>query len=106
MNAESGTTITADQVRHVAKLSRLQLTDEQIEQFRRQLGAILAYVDTLGELDTSDVEPTAHVLGLTNVLRDDAVRDSLGTQKALANAPQRDESFFAVPKVIDEGSGA
>jgi aspartyl-tRNA(Asn)/glutamyl-tRNA(Gln) amidotransferase subunit C len=98
--------IDAEQVRKVAKLSRLELTDAEVEEFTGQLSAILEYVEKMNELDTADVEPLAHCLPVSNVLREDAVKESLGTDKALANAPQQDGEFFKVPKILDEGSGA
>ena len=96
--------IDAAQVRHVAKLSRIELTDEQVERFGRQLGDVLAYFDKLQQLDTENVEPMAHAVELRNVLADDVPRESLTPDKALSNAPQRDGDFFKVPKVIGEGS--
>ena len=98
--------IDGEQVRKVAKLARLELTDAEIQEFTGQLGAILGYVDKLSELETTDVEPLAHCLPISNVFRKDEVRDSLGTEQVLANAPQRDGSFFKVPKILDDNSGA
>ncbi len=98
--------IDAEQVRKVAKLARLELTDAEVQEFTGQLGAILGYVDKLSELETTDVEPLAHCLPISNVFRKDEVRDSLGTERVLANAPQRDGSFFKVPKILDDNSGA
>lgn len=98
--------IDQDQVRKVAKLSRLELTDAEVEEFTGQLSAILGYVEKMNELDTADVEPLAHCLPVSNVLREDSPKESLGTEKVLANAPQRDEEFFKVPKILDDSSGA
>jgi aspartyl-tRNA(Asn)/glutamyl-tRNA(Gln) amidotransferase subunit C len=94
--------ITEDQIRHVAKLSRLKLTDEQIHQFTRQMGGILEYVTKLNELDTTNVEPTAHVASLRNVLREDKAVPGMGIEKVLQNAPDRDGPFFKVPRVIED----
>jgi aspartyl-tRNA(Asn)/glutamyl-tRNA(Gln) amidotransferase subunit C len=94
------------QVRKVAKLSRLELTDQEVQEFTGQLGAILEYVEKMNELDTENVEPLAHCLPISNVFRQDSIKESLGTEKALANAPQRDEAFFKVPKILDDNSGA
>lgn len=94
------------QVRKVAKLSRLELTEAEVEEFTGQLGAILDYMEKMNELDTTNVEPLAHCLPISNVFRDDVVKESLGTEKTLANAPQRDEEFFKVPKILDGSSGA
>ena len=94
------------QVRKVAKLSRLDLTEAEVEEFTGQLSAILDYVEKMNELDTDGVEPIAHCLPISNVFRQDRVQESLGTEKALANAPQRDGNFFKVPKILDDSSGA
>ncbi len=98
--------IDAEQVRKVAKLSRLELTETEVAEFTGQLSAILDYVEKMNELDTAGVEPLAHCLPVSNVFRSDCVKESLGTEKTLANAPQRDGEFFKVPKILDEGSGA
>lgn len=94
------------QVRNVAKLSRLDLTEEETREFTGQLSAILDYVEKMNELDTEDVQPLAHCLPINNVFRQDRVKESIGVEKALANAPQRDGNFFKVPKILDAGSGA
>jgi aspartyl-tRNA(Asn)/glutamyl-tRNA(Gln) amidotransferase subunit C len=94
------------QVRKVAKLSRLELTDAEVAEFTGQLSAILDYVEKMNELDTTNVQPLAHCLPISNVLRQDIVKESLGTKKVLANAPQRDDEFFKVPKILDDSSGA
>ena len=96
--------IDAEQVRKVAKLARLELTDAEIEEFTGQLGAILQYVEKMNELDTGNVEPLAHCLPISNIFRADEVRESLGVEKTLANAPQRDDSFFKVPKILEDSS--
>ncbi len=98
--------IDQNQVRKVAKLSRLDLTEAEVEEFTGQLSAILEYVEKMNELDTAGVEPLAHCLPVSNVLREDSAKESLGTEKVLANAPQRDDEFFKVPKILDDGSGA
>ncbi|MFH1716808.1 MAG: Asp-tRNA(Asn)/Glu-tRNA(Gln) amidotransferase subunit GatC [Planctomycetota bacterium] len=94
------------QVRKVAKLARLELTDAEVAEFTGQLSAILGYVEKMNELDTDDVEPLAHCLPISNVFREDRVKESLGTEKTLANAPQTDGEFFKVPKILDDSSGA
>ena len=96
--------INLDMVRHIGKLSRIELTDEQIETFAGQLAGILEYFGKLQELDTEDVEPLAHAVDIHNVFAADETRASLPPAEALANAPQRDGDFFKVPKVIGEGS--
>ncbi|MGD8500957.1 MAG: Asp-tRNA(Asn)/Glu-tRNA(Gln) amidotransferase subunit GatC [Phycisphaerales bacterium] len=94
------------QVKKVAKLARLELAEAEVEEFAGQLSAILEYVEKMNELDTNNVEPLAHCLPISNVFRQDRVKESLGTEKALANAPQRDGEFFKVPKILDDSSGA
>lgn len=96
--------IDRQQVRKVAKLARLELSEAEIEEFTGQLGAILEYVEKMNELDTAGVEPLAHCLPIANVFRADDVRESLGTEKTLANAPERDGSFFKVPKILEDSS--
>jgi len=98
--------INEAQVRKVAKLSRLELSEAEVEEFAGQLSAILEYVEKMNELDTTGVEPLAHCLPISNVLREDVAKESLGTEKVLANAPQRDGDFFKVPKILDDSSGA
>jgi aspartyl-tRNA(Asn)/glutamyl-tRNA(Gln) amidotransferase subunit C len=92
------------QVRKVAKLARLDLTDAEVEEFAGQLSAILDYVARMNELNTDGVEPLAHCLPINNVFREDIVKESLGTEKTLANAPQHDGPFFKVPKILEEPS--
>lgn len=92
--------ITKEEVKHVAHLARLEFSEEELEQFTDQLAQILTYVAKLNELDTSQVEPTYHALRLTNVFREDEVKASIPTEEALANAPEREDGFFVVPKVI------
>ena len=92
------------QVRHVAVLSRLKLSEGEVATFSRQLSAMLEYVEKLNELDTSDVEPTVHAVPISNVLRDDEPEEPMGVDEALANAPQREGSFYRVPKVLDQES--
>ena len=89
--------ITREQVAHVARLARLALTDEELERFGEQLSAILEAVGKVAELDLRDVPPTSHPLDLVNVLADDEPRPSLPLEDALANAPDPDGGFFAVP---------
>jgi aspartyl-tRNA(Asn)/glutamyl-tRNA(Gln) amidotransferase subunit C len=96
--------LTEQEVRHVAKLARLKCTDEEIVTLTNQLGAILGYFAQLEELDTTDVEPLAHCLPIHNVFREDEIQPSLSNDEALANAPQRDGEFFAVPKVLGDAN--
>jgi aspartyl-tRNA(Asn)/glutamyl-tRNA(Gln) amidotransferase subunit C len=89
--------ITRDEVLHVARLARLELTDDEIDKFTEQLSAILEAVAKVSELDLSDVEPTAHPLDLVNAWAKDEPRPSLPVDEALANAPDRSDGFFKVP---------
>jgi aspartyl-tRNA(Asn)/glutamyl-tRNA(Gln) amidotransferase subunit C len=98
--------IDISQVRTVAKLARLQLNEAEATQFSHQLSAILDYIEKLNQLDTQDVEPLAHSLPVSNIFRDDIVIPSLGVDSALANAPERDGSFFKVPRILDDNAGA
>ncbi len=98
--------ITEEQVRKVAKLARLELTDDEVKEFTAQLESILQYMEKMNQLDTEKVEPLAHCLPITNCFREDEAKESLDVQKALANAPQSDGQFFKVPKILDDTSGA
>ena len=89
------------EIDHVALLARLELKDEEKELFSKQVGSIIEYVDKLNELDIDDVEPTAHVLPIKNVFREDELRDSLPREKALQNAPRESDGFYRVPKIIE-----
>jgi aspartyl-tRNA(Asn)/glutamyl-tRNA(Gln) amidotransferase subunit C len=93
--------LTREQVLHVAKLARLELSEAEVETFSRQLSAILGYVAQLEGLDTSAVEPTFHVVPMATPMRPDEPAASIPADEALANAPARTGSAFAVPKVID-----
>ena len=93
--------LTADDVRWVAHLARLRLTDDELATMTRQLRAIVEYVDQLSRIDTEGVEPLAHALAVHNVFRDDEPAPSLPVDQALANAPQRRDDFFSVPAVLD-----
>ncbi len=92
--------ISKEQVQYVARLARLELEPEQLDNFARQLATILDYMETLSRVDTTGVEPTAHVLSITNAFRRDQVRQHLDRSQALANAPASEEGSFVVPKVI------
>jgi aspartyl-tRNA(Asn)/glutamyl-tRNA(Gln) amidotransferase subunit C len=93
--------ISRQEVEHVAKLARLELSDGEQEKLADQLSGILTYVEKLNELDTSGVEPTAHVLDIKNVMRDDVAAPSLSQERALANAPEKAAGHYKVPKIIE-----
>ncbi|RMG71961.1 MAG: Asp-tRNA(Asn)/Glu-tRNA(Gln) amidotransferase subunit GatC [Nitrospirae bacterium] len=87
-------------VEHIALLARLKLTEEEKELYSGQLSHILSYIDKLNELDTTGVEPTSHVLDITNVFRDDEPQGSITPDEALQNAPDRKGNFYRVPRII------
>jgi aspartyl-tRNA(Asn)/glutamyl-tRNA(Gln) amidotransferase subunit C len=93
--------LAPEDVRKVASLARLKLSDDEIAEFSEQLGNVLDYVEVLNELDVTDVEPMAHAAEVTNVLRDDVSRESLPREAALANAPKSDGRFFLVPQILE-----
>lgn len=97
------TRFSSEEVKHVAELVRLHLTDEEIDLFASQLSAVLDYAAQLQEVDTSQVPPTATVLPLRSVMRADVAEPSLPVEDALANAPDREGSYFKVHAVL-EGS--
>ncbi len=88
-------------VEHIAHLARLRLSVEEKEKFAAQLTDILQYVEKLGELDTSGIEPTSHVLAIGNVMRDDTLGTSLSEDEALMNAPDKTEHLYRVPRIIE-----
>ncbi len=93
--------ITEDEVRYVAHLSRLALSEEEVDTFGRQLDDIISYVEKLNELDTSDVEPMIHAADQKNVFREDRAGESLRRKEALQNAPEKAEGCFKVPRILD-----
>ncbi len=94
--------ISLEDVEHVARLARLELSDDEKERMRRELDRILSYIDKLRALDTDGVEPTSHAVPLTNVMREDETRPSFPQSDMLSNAPERSGDFFRVPKIIEE----
>jgi aspartyl-tRNA(Asn)/glutamyl-tRNA(Gln) amidotransferase subunit C len=95
--------ISRDDVLHVAHLARLHLTDDEVDRMQEQLSNILEAIETLRDVDTSRVGPTASVIQLENVMREDVARPGLTREAALANAPLRDDPFLRVPTVLEEG---
>jgi aspartyl-tRNA(Asn)/glutamyl-tRNA(Gln) amidotransferase subunit C len=92
--------IARKEVEHVAKLARLELKEEELETFGRQLSEVLTYIEKLNELDTTGVEPMSHAVEITNVFREDETGKSLPVEEALGNAPESEDGFFKVPKVL------
>jgi aspartyl-tRNA(Asn)/glutamyl-tRNA(Gln) amidotransferase subunit C len=93
--------ISREDIEHIAMLARLSLTEQEKELFGVQLSRVLDYMDKLNELDTDNIEPTSHVLSLSNVMREDSPKDSIPREDALLNAPDRTEKFYRVPKIIE-----
>jgi aspartyl-tRNA(Asn)/glutamyl-tRNA(Gln) amidotransferase subunit C len=93
--------IAKEEIEHIAILARLYLSKEEKEIFGAQLSKILEYMEKLNELDTSDVDPTSHVLSLNNVMREDIFKDSISREDTLKNAPDHTKKFFRVPKIIE-----
>jgi len=91
--------ITVKDVEHVAKLARLELTEEEKEKYAGQLGDVLKYVEQMNEVDTSNVEPMAHAVDFVNVVREDEVKYEQTKEELLMNAPDEENGFFKVPKI-------
>ncbi|MDI6817411.1 MAG: Asp-tRNA(Asn)/Glu-tRNA(Gln) amidotransferase subunit GatC [Actinomycetota bacterium] len=92
--------ISEKDVKHVAWLARLALDDAEVEKFAKQLDVILEHAGKIAELDTEDVQPTAHAIPLKNVLREDKVGRCLAPEVALANAPHQEDQAFVVPRIV------
>lgn len=93
--------ISPDDVKYIAHLARLELKEEELEEFSHQLGRIITYVEKINELKTDDIPPTSHVLTLQNVMREDKIESSFKQVDVLANAPSVDGDYFKVPRVIE-----
>ncbi len=93
--------ITRQEVEHVAKLARLELSEQDKEKLTDQLSNILTYVEKMNELDTTGIEPTSHVLNISNVMRDDVPVESLPQGRAIGNAPDKALGHYKVPKIIE-----
>ncbi len=94
-------TIDLKQVEHIALLARLSLTEDEKKTLSSQLSGVLEYMAKLDELDTTDTEPTSHVLDLVNAMREDIPKPSLKADEALSNAPERSGDFYRVPRIIE-----
>lgn len=97
-----GEKITKEDVRYVARLARLDISESEMETFTLQFNSILAYMDKLNELDTSNVKPMSHVIDICNSFREDSVQESLSQEVALKNAPEKENGFFKVPRIIED----
>lgn len=98
----NSTTLTLADVKHIAHLGHLTLTDEELVQFQKQLSDTLSYVQQLEQVDTQRIEPTAQVTGLENVFRDDDVQPSLSQEEALSNAPSTHNGFVMVKAILED----
>lgn len=94
--------ITIETVEHVANLARLYLSEEEKKEMANTLSSILDYMDKLNELDTTNVPPTAHIIPIKNVFREDVVKESLPREEVLKNAPEKERGFFKVPRIIED----
>lgn len=94
--------ITPEEVLHIARLARLELSEDDVRLFTGQLGKILEYMNKLNELDIREVEPTAHAISLKNVFREDRVKAYGDKEKILRNSPDRQDDCFRVPKIIED----
>ena len=92
--------ITRDEVKYIAGLARLTLTEDEITLYAQQLSDILGYIEQLNELDVDNVEPMSHVLDIINVMREDKHLPSLSREEVMANAPDHDGEHFKVPRVV------
>jgi aspartyl-tRNA(Asn)/glutamyl-tRNA(Gln) amidotransferase subunit C len=92
--------ITKEEVLYVAHLARLDLDTESIEKFAGQIDPVLGYIEKLNQVDTQGIKPTSHAISLTNVFRDDEEREHIERDLALANAPEKEDGSFVVPKVV------
>ena len=95
-------TLDRETVEHIAARARVGLTDAEIERMQGQLGAVLEHISMLQEVDTSEIPPTAQVLPLENVMRDDEVRPSLPLEQVLLNAPRAEDGYIRVNAVLDQ----
>ena len=94
--------VTVKDVEYIAKLARLEFTEEEKQKFTYQLNSILNYIDQLNKIDTSKVEPLSHAIELSNVFREDIAKPGIPSNDALKNAPAKTDKFFKVPKVIGD----
>jgi aspartyl-tRNA(Asn)/glutamyl-tRNA(Gln) amidotransferase subunit C len=94
--------ITVSEVKHVAHLARLAITEKEAEDFTKQLDAIISFADQLNELDTDNVEPTSHVLDMKNVMREDVPQKGLPREEVLKNVPDHQDGQIKVPSILGE----
>ncbi|WP_273127840.1 Asp-tRNA(Asn)/Glu-tRNA(Gln) amidotransferase subunit GatC [Metabacillus sp. HB246100] len=93
--------ISTDQVKHVANLARLAITEEEAELFSTQLDSIISFAEQLNEVDTENVKPTTHVLEMKNIMREDEPKKGLDNEEVLKNAPDQEDGYFRVPSILE-----
>ncbi|MBD3108863.1 Asp-tRNA(Asn)/Glu-tRNA(Gln) amidotransferase subunit GatC [Bacillus sp. AGMB 02131] len=93
--------ISIEEVKHVAHLARLAVNEEEAEQMRKELDAIITFAEQLNELDTTNVKPTSHVLEMVNVLREDVAKEGLPVEEVVKNAPDQQDGYIRVPSIMD-----
>ncbi len=93
--------ISIEQVKHVAHLARLAITEEEAEMFKEQLDAMISFSEQLNELNTEGVEPTSHVLTIKNVFREDVAKSGLPIEDVLKNAPDKKDGYIRVPAILE-----
>lgn len=93
--------ISEEEVKHVANLARLAVTDDEVKKFQQNLDAIITYAEQLNEIDTENIEPTSHVLDMKNVMREDVPSKGLPREEVLKNAPEHQDGQIKVPSIIE-----
>ena len=93
--------ISTEDVKHVAHLARLAVTEEEAEQMKKELDAIITFAEQLNELDTTNVKPTSHVLKMVNVMREDHASEGLPVEEVVKNAPDQQDGYIRVPSIMD-----
>ncbi len=93
--------ITTEQVKHVANLARLAITEEEVEVMTNQLDAIITFAELLNEVDTENVKPTSHVLDMKNVMREDIPKKGLDNEEVVKNAPDHTDGYIRVPSILE-----
>ncbi len=94
--------VTIDDVKHIAELSQLKFSEDELINFTREMNNILKYVEKLNEINTENIQPLTHTIEVVNVFRQDEIKQSISKQEAFKNAPDNTEDFFRVPKIIKQ----
>ncbi|MEX1376748.1 MAG: Asp-tRNA(Asn)/Glu-tRNA(Gln) amidotransferase subunit GatC [Eubacteriales bacterium] len=93
--------VTKEQVKYIASLAKLEIEEKDLDAFTKEMEQIIEFADSLNKIDTEGIEPTAHIQGIENVLRKDSEPVTFGTEKLLENAPEKVDTCFSVPKVVE-----